>query len=223
MAGVTKFCIHPASWFHSKTRVGGTKAIRTDIIQRLQPDLIIANKEENVREQVEALAIDYPVWISDVCDLSAALGMICSVGALTGKTSEGLHIAEQIAQRFHSLQATATPLRVCYLIWSNPYMTVGHDTFIHDMLVRCGWINIFAHLQRYPEVTMEQIRDAGCELLLLSSEPFPFRQKHANEIQPALPGTRILLADGEMFSWYGSRLLQAAPYLERLNSMALNT
>lgn len=223
VTGITKFCVHPASWFRAKTRVGGTKAVKAEIIHRLDPDLILANKEENVQEQVEALGRNYPVWTSDIHDLPASLQMIRSVGVLTGKSTEAAAIAGEIALRFDALQAATTPLRVCYLIWKDPYMTIGHDTFIHDMLHRCGWVNIFGERQRYPTVTPGEIRDAGCELLLLSSEPYPFKQKHIDEIQPLLPGVTIMLADGEMFSWYGSRLLHAAAYFERLNSMTVKT
>src|SRR5439155_19776283 len=110
-------------------------------------------------------------------------------------------------------------LRVCYLIWKDPYLTVGGDTFIHDMLQQAGFENIFSTEKRYPEITIEQLQNLNCERLLLSSEPYPFAQKHINVLQPLLPGTKISLVDGEMFSWYGSRLLHAPAYFKTLLSI----
>lgn len=216
VAGITKFCVHPADWFRNKQRVGGTKTVHLEVIDALQPDLIIANKEENVREQVEALARRYPVWISDVNTLPDALDMICSVGVITGRAAAASQIARRINEGFSELKPISTPVKTAYLIWRDPYMTTGHDTFIHDQLRRCGLENVFGGQTRYPAITIGDLQAAGCELLLLSSEPYPFREKHLVELQSILPHTTILLADGEMFSWYGSRLLQAPAYFNEL-------
>ena len=193
--------------------MGGTKQVSMQTIHSLRPDLIIANKEENVKEQVEALAQDYPVWVSDVNDLDDACGMIISLGEITGKASVAENLVDEIRKRFSELAASA-PLRTAYLIWRDPYMSVGGDTFIHDMLRRCGFENIFGDRERYPEVSVEELQDA--QVVLLSSEPFPFSQKHVDELQPQLPGVKIVLVDGEMFSWYGSRLLEARAYFKEL-------
>lgn len=220
VAGITKFCVHPQEWFRRKTRVGGTKQLSADIIHSLQPDLIIANKEENVKEQIEALSAHFPVWVSDVNNLDDACSMIGSIGNIVQKTAEANELVNNIRGEFEVLAAAVgnngEKPRTAYLIWKNPYMTVGRDTFIHDMLTRCGFENIFADQMRYPTVTIPQLQTANCQLLLLSSEPFPFSQKHADELQHFLPGTMIQLVDGEMFSWYGSRLLQAANYFRQL-------
>ena len=215
--GITKFCVHPDAWFHHKTRVGGTKDIRTDIIQSLQPDLIIANKEENQQQQIEALAAHYPVWISDVADLEDALAMVKALGTITGRTHEALSLAGQIGQQFQELAPLhATLLRTAYFIWRAPWMTAGGDTFIHHMLEQCHFVNIFADKSRYPSITLDELADRRCELVLLSSEPYPFRDKHIAEIREVLPAARIRLVDGEMFSWYGSRLLESPAYFRRL-------
>jgi len=223
--GITKFCVHPEKWFRSKTRVGGTKAVNKSAVDSLQPDLIIANKEENLQEQIEALALDHPVWLTDIKNLEDALQMIGDIGKLVNKEKEAESLVNEIEKTFDSLSsrlptANSRPA-TCYLIWQNPYMTVGHDTFIHDMLSKCGFENIFANQSRYPEVTIAQLQTANCQLLLLSSEPYPFRQKHLNELQTHLPNTKIVLVDGEMFSWYGSRLLNAAEYFKNLISSVL--
>lgn len=214
--GITKFCVHPEAWFQTKTRVGGTKNIHTDIIQSLSPDLIIANKEENVKEQIELLAAQFPVWITDIRNFEDALQMILMTGEITGKDEVANQLSQQIISAFAALSAPAKKIRTAYMIWQEPWMTVGGDTFIHHMMEKAGMENIFAAEQRYPEITIETLQATRPELLLLSSEPFPFSQKHIERIQPFLADTRILLADGEMFSWYGSRLLLAPRYFEQL-------
>ncbi|OQP43176.1 cobalamin-binding protein [Niastella yeongjuensis] len=214
VTGITKFCIHPNNWFREKTRVGGTKAIKTSVIQELRPDLIIANKEENVKEQVEELAQHYPVWVTDVNNLADAMEMIEQIGAITSTQSRATRLISQINAAFSDLQNKNRDVKTGYLIWRNPYMTIGSDTFIHDMLGRCGFKNIFDHTTRYPAIDTWQL--AQCDLLLLSSEPYPFQQKHIDELQAELPNTRIILVDGEMFSWYGSRLLHAPAYFTSL-------
>lgn len=214
VTGITKFCIHPESWFRQKARIGGTKNINIRAIQELQPDLIIANKEENVKEQVEALAKQFPVFTTDVNNLNDALEMIEQIGAITETTNRANHLVSQINSAFSGLQTTNHKPRTGYLIWRNPYMTIGKDTFIHDMLTRCGLTNIFANTTRYPAIDTWQL--AHCDLLLLSSEPFPFQQKHIEELQAHLPNTKIVLVDGEMFSWYGSRLLHSPAYFSGL-------
>lgn len=214
VTGITKFCVHPQSWFKQKTRIGGTKNIKPEAIHALQPDLIIANKEENVKEQVEELAKQYPVWLTDVNNLNDALEMIEQIGKITNRLNNAMHLLSQINTAFTSLKPMATKQTAGYLIWRNPYMTIGNDTFIHDMLLRCGLKNIFSDTTRYPAIDTWQLKH--CDLLLLSSEPYPFQQKHIDELQPQLPNTKIVLVDGEMFSWYGSRLLNAPAYFNSL-------
>ena len=231
--GITKFCVHPQQWFRLKTRVGGTKDIRPEIIHKLQPDLIIANKEENDRTQIEQLFPLYPVWVSDVATLAAALQMIRAIGEITGKTQPAGSLADEIALRFAALKTPATKAgagttpsqpsleerpsrRTAYFIWKTPWMAAGGDTFIQDMLTHAGLTNIFQDQCRYPSIELSSLSDSGCELVLLSSEPYPFREKHIQEIKAVVPQATIRLVDGEVFSWYGSRLLQAPDYLGHL-------
>jgi ABC-type Fe3+-hydroxamate transport system substrate-binding protein len=214
VVGITKFCVHPAAWFRALPRVGGTKDIHQEKIAALHPDLIIANKEENDRHQIEALAVQYPVWVSDVHNLTDALAMIRSVGELVGKPQKAHALAASIEKGFNELKPLTHPLRIAYFIWRNPWMTAGGDTFIHDMLQCCGFINLFSTQSRYP--TFDPAALTNCDLVLLSSEPYPFRDKHIAEIQNLLPGVIVRLVDGELFSWYGSRLLQAPLYFRHL-------
>jgi ABC-type Fe3+-hydroxamate transport system substrate-binding protein len=216
VVGITKFCVHPAQWHQHKKRIGGTKNINLETIRQLQPDLIIANKEENNKEQVEALQAVYPVYISDINNLEEALVMIKDIGSITNTQAPAAAFIENIKQAFCNLLPLSTPINTAYLIWQDPFMTVGGDTFINHQLAVCGFKNIFSHLQRYPVVTIEALQQANCELLLLSSEPYPFKEKHIAALQKQLPHTRIALADGEYFSWYGSRLLHAPAYFKEL-------
>ena len=216
VTGITKFCIHPQQWFKNKTRVGGTKNINTSLIKKLQPDLIIANKEENVKEQIEELAKEFIVWVTDVNNLEEALQMINDIGELTYRTDKAERLIVQIKNEFSQLQTINYKLQTAYLIWQKPYMTIGGDTFINDMLKHCGLQNIFENKNRYPEISINQLSTDTCQLILLSSEPYPFKQKHLEQLQQQLPATKIILVDGEMFSWYGSHLLKASEYFKSL-------
>lgn len=215
--GITRFCVHPREWFLNKTRVGGTRQLDLELIHRLQPDLIIANKEENTKEQVGELAVRHPVWVSDISTLPAAIAMIRELGNICGREAKAHELADTIERGFASLPTAVVPVPAAYLIWRKPYMTVGGDTFIHDMLRYAGFGNMYADRSRYPETDLQELRNKNPEVLLLSSEPYPFRQKHLEELQQELPGVRILLVDGEMFSWYGSRLRHAPAYVKELS------
>lgn len=215
--GITKFCVHPEEWFRSKTKVGGTKTVNIDKIKELQPDLIIANKEENVKEQVEALSDIAPVWVSDIHNLEDALEMIQTIGKLTDRYEKAEIIARLIQHRFNELNESGKrEINTLYLIWRKPWMSIGSDTFIHQMMQITGLENVCKELTRYPELTDEEMVKLNPDLVLLSSEPYPFKEKHIDELQQLLPAARIVLADGEMFSWYGSRLLHTPAYLKGL-------
>ena len=223
-AAITKFCIHPTTWFSEKEKVGGTKTVDLQKIKQIQPDLIIANKEENVKEQIEMLAADYPVWLTDVNNFNDALKMIADIGTLTRKQNESSAIIQNIITGFVDLTKMDPPVKTGYLIWRNPYMTIGGDTFINDMLNLCGLKNISSHKTRYPDISISELQTTnpqgpeGCKLLLLSSEPYPFKNEHIVELQQHLPNTKIMLVNGEMFSWYGSRMLRSASYFKQLTA-----
>lgn len=215
--GITKFCIHPTSWFRTKMRIGGTKKLHIDKILSLNPDLIIANKEENTKDEILALAKHVPVWVSDIQTLDDALLMIKQVGALVGKQDIAENIAATVNNGFAALVAKKTDARkVAYFIWKNPWMSVGGDTFISDIITRMGWQNVAASLPRYPELTPDEAIAMGADTILLSSEPYPFGEKHIAEIKQNNPNVAVWTVDGEMFSWYGSRLIEATNYLHAL-------
>ena len=217
VVGITKFCVHPEGWFRSKARIGGTKTVHLDKVEALRPDLILANKEENVREQIEALGATAPVWVSDIQTLDEALRMIRRVGDLTSRTDAAESIALRIADGFSSLRLFASARNpIAYGIWRNPWMWAGGDTFISDILSRIGGKNVLTDLPRYPTLSLDALATLEPSTVLLSSEPYPFKEKHMAEVKAVLPDAEVLLVDGEMFSWYGSRLLQAPAYLATL-------
>jgi ABC-type Fe3+-hydroxamate transport system substrate-binding protein len=217
---ITKFCIHPVDWFRKKERIGGTKMLNLEKIRALKPDLVIGNKEENEKSQVNELMRTEKVWISDIKTLGDACEMIIRVGELTGKKEKAQSICNEIEKRFAAFRAQLkdTPhTRVAYLIWKNPWMVAGSETFIDHMLGICGFKNVFSTAEgRYPEITLQELAAQHPEVILLSSEPYPFREKHIQELQQTCPGAKIMLADGELFSWYGSRLLRSPGYFSEL-------
>ena len=162
--GITKFCIHPGEWFRTKSRIGGTKQLDFEAILALNPDLIIANKEENNREDIERLSKDFPVWVSDVNDLDSALEMIRLIAELTKTDSSKL--TQEIQSGFSQLMPIQPQKNTLYLIWKNPYMAAGNDTFINDLMQRCGFENVFSQ-SRYPELTDDEIVQLNPELILL--------------------------------------------------------
>lgn len=217
LVGITKFCIHPAEMFNSVTRVGGTKALDIEKIRSLHPDLIIGNKEENEKSQIELLSKEFNVWMSDINNLSEAIQAIELIGNLTHKEEKAQMIVQDIKRSFEILPQVNKS--VLYFIWKNPYMAVGKNTFIGDLLCRLGLKNALQDAQlRYPELSIDEIKNLNPEFIFLSSEPYPFQEKHQKEFQELVPNTQIILVDGEMFSWYGSRLQYSAQYFSTLLS-----
>jgi ABC-type Fe3+-hydroxamate transport system substrate-binding protein len=214
VVGITKFCVHPKIWFETKKRVGGTKNINIELVKTLQPDLIIANKEENTKEQIELLEEFYPVFTTNVFDLSSAVRMIHDIGVITQTDEKAKSISESILNKFSALSFDYS-LSALYLIWRKPYMAAGGDTFINEMMKYAGFVNCIASKQRYPEVSVQDIKDLNPDIVLLSSEPYPFSNTHIKELKSILPNTRIVLVNGEYFSWYGSRLLNSPSYFNK--------
>ncbi|MEY3811862.1 MAG: hypothetical protein RIT11_979 [Pseudomonadota bacterium] len=214
--GITKFCIHPDEWFRRKQRVGGTKNLKIDLIKSLNPDLILANKEENLKEEIEILQNDFNVYVSDISTINEALQMIEDIGKLVHCQQKSIEIVNGIkAEMTQSRLEKKDKIDALYLIWQNPYMVAGNDTFIHDMMLEAGFNNLVKQ-NRYPMMTLEEIKSINPTVIMLSSEPFPFADKHIIEWQMQLPNTKIILVDGELFSWYGSRMLKSFQYFRGL-------
>jgi len=215
LVGVTKFCVHPKDLKKKVSVVGGTKNIRIEKIKSLAPDIIICNKEENTKEIVEVCESIAPVWVSDISSLEDAIQMIELLGDMFQKQTEALRIISSIKtayQKFISFQINYPSLKVIYLIWQKPYMAAGKQTFIDALLKLNGFTNVITEA-RYPEVSDSTI--LKCDVVLLSSEPFPFKESHAIELEAKIKKP-VLVVDGEYFSWYGSRLSKAFTYFENL-------
>jgi len=221
IVGITKFCIHPEEKVEHKKIVGGTKNLYIDTILALKPDIIIANKEENELSQIQELQKHVPVWISDIYSLDEAYAMMSSLGELFQKNCLAEEIIENIRESFVELKSNIKPTneRVAYFIWRNPTMLAGTNTFIHFLLEFIGFKNICSELtngSRYPTLKMDEINVLQPDRIMLSSEPFPFNDKHIEELSVIWPHAKVELVDGEMFSWYGSRLLHSAEYFKKL-------
>ena len=215
VVGITKFCIHPKEWFRSKARIGGTKDVDIEKVIQLKPDLIIGNKEENTKEDVEALRKIAPVYMSDIYNLADSLEMIAQVAKVCNVEKKGLEIIDQIQTNFKTIIPFTNHPRVAYLIWKKPYMGVGTNTFIDAVLKdHLGMKNVLDKVERYPEMDMK--RPPEIDYLFLSTEPYPFKEKHFEELQKYFPKAKIMLVDGEYFTWYGSRLVNAPKYLNAL-------
>jgi ABC-type Fe3+-hydroxamate transport system substrate-binding protein len=215
LVGVTKFCIHPPEVRRRAMVIGGTKQVDFEKIAALRPDLIIGNKEENEQQGIERLAQDFPVWLSDIVTLPDALRMIQDVGALVDTVPDATALVARLTADFAALPPFP-PLRALYLIWRDPWLGAGSGTFIHEMLQVGGFTNVLADRPRYPELSPNELAALQPEVVLLSSEPYPFKEKHLAEIQTLCPTARVVLVDGEPFSWYGSRLLHTPGYLREL-------
>ena len=221
MVGITKFCIHPNKMYRTIERVGGTKKIHHNRIDDLNPDLIIANKEENTRPMVEKLEKKYPVWVSDVNDFPSAMKMIENLGTICGVEENATELIRKIKakrSKWKEKASSGKKPRVIYLIWRDPWMVVAGDTFVHEMLNEAGYTNAFKDSSRYPKCSMEDMKQLNPDYLFLSSEPYPFKEKHIAELTGVLPEAKIVLVDGELFSWYGSRLLRSYDYFDNLRS-----
>lgn len=219
VVGITKFCVRPEAWFRTKTRVGGTKTVDREKILALKPDWVIANKEENTKEDIEFLMHHTEVYVSNINTVDDALRMIRYVGEKTQRSVEAESMVKRILQSIKNY-APVTFRKAYYFIWQNPYMVAGRDTFIHNMMHLAGFENLCT-ANRYPEISEETILEHKPEVILLSSEPFPFKEKHRLSWQAAYPDSKILLVDGEIFSWYGSRMLHAIDYFRGLNEQSI--
>ncbi|MCD6566805.1 MAG: ABC transporter substrate-binding protein [Bacteroidales bacterium] len=219
IVGITRYCIYPHDKTDKRVKIGGTKKFQFEVIDKLQPDLIIGNKEENYPEGIRKLQKKYPVWMSDIATLEDALLMIWGIGKLVNKAKNARQIISEIRINIDNLENYPL-LKVVYFIWKDPYMVAGGNTFITNMLHKCGLINIFNKAVSYPKINLNQIADA--ELILLSSEPYPFNQQNIEFLKKKYPNIPILLVDGTMFSWCGSRLKYVAAYYRTLREKIKN-
>src|SRR5262245_46745545 len=226
VVGITNYCREPAALLRGKTRVGGEKDPDLEKIRALAPDLVIANVEENRREHVDALrAWGITVHVTYPRTVAEAIAMIRELGEVTGSTARAGALADALDAQLEAMRAVTArgpSVRVFYAIWRDPYMTIGADTYIHDVLTVCGAANVFGDARsRYPPVTLDEVAARQPEVILLPDEPFRFRRVHVKDWQPyvdvpAVRDGRIHLVDGKPFSWHGARLGEALRTLPAL-------
>ncbi|EAS18867.1 putative iron (III) ABC transporter, periplasmic binding protein [Flavobacteria bacterium BBFL7] len=224
LVGITRFCEHPTGLLDRIRVVGGTKKVVMSRIWEAQPDLIICNKEENTQEIVLACQEIAPTYVSDISNLDDATEMIADIGKMTGTSFKAKSLVNTIKINFnHFDKESHNAVNALYLIWKNPYMTVGSDTFIHDIMERGKYKNIMDGASRYPELTLQNIINLNPEVILFSSEPYSFSELDKKEIEDAfakaeLTAPKLITVDGTYFSWYGSRLKDTPAYFRQLHS-----
>ena len=228
LVGRTKFCVHPADRVGAVETVGGTKNPKLDRIVALRPDLVLLNEEENRREDADALAAaGVPLQVSFPRDAPGTAAMVRDIGVALGAAAAADRIADEIEARTARVRAEAAaravrgvpPVRWAYLIWRRPWMAAGGDTFVTALLDQAGGANVFGSAPaRYPEVTADALRAADPDVVFLSSEPFPFAERHVDELveETGLPHERFCFADGELLSWHGSRTVAGVDYADTL-------
>ncbi len=222
IVGITKFCVHPYHLKSTKKIIGGTKKVHYEKVKLLEPDFIIANKEENTQEMVEQLRQIAPVWTSDIKTIDDNKAMIAEFGKIFNARTQAQNLNNKIDfalldfMRFVADKPTRT---TAYFIWKNPYMVAGSDNFIDQMLTLNKFRNMYQNKGRYPEIEIKKIRIEGDpDVVFLSSEPYPFAEEDAFEIGRFTHHAKTVFVDGEMFSWYGSRILKAFPYFKQLHN-----
>jgi ABC-type Fe3+-hydroxamate transport system substrate-binding protein len=211
--GRTKFCIHPEEKVKNVEIIGGTKNLNLEKIKSLKPDLILANKEENIKEQVEILMKDFKVIVYNTETIEDNYYLVKNLGLLFNKEERAQIFNLKIYEVLNQAKINSK-IKAAYLIWKNPYMTVGSDTFIHNILSEIGFENIFKNQTRYPEIQVEDL--AETDVIMLSSEPFPFKEKHIAELSEFYPDKKIMIVDGEAFSWYGTHIAKCENYFRDL-------
>lgn len=204
VVGLTKFCVHPKDQLKDIPIIGGTKNFRFEKIRELQPDLIIGNKEENYKYGIEKLEKEFPVWMSDIYTLDDAFEMMTAIGRICDLEGSASNIIRECQEAVEGIKGNKSG-KVIYLIWNKPWMAVGKNTFIDHLLNHLGYKNLVTE-ERYPELTTEQITELNPDKILFSSEPFPFKEEHLAEARAYWKNTACELVDGELYSWYGSRL-----------------
>jgi ABC-type Fe3+-hydroxamate transport system substrate-binding protein len=223
VVGITKFCIHPKAWWQEKTRVGGTKKVNFETIDTLQPTLIIANKEENTKEDIQQLRQRYAVLVTDISSLEEAYHYLLLIGQKVQREEKSLSLVSHIQTNLQSVVNIGQGASFLYFIWKDPYFVVGPQTYIHALLTHCGLVNC-CEIERYPDLDqvlanktpLANIQVVNPDYIFLSSEPFPFESKHLEEVQALFPKSKIVLIDGEICSWYGSKMLEAATYFRSI-------
>lgn len=222
LVGVTEWCVRPEEVVESITKVRGTKNPDIARILELGPDLVLANREENRQRHVELLRQHVPVFLTYPRTVFDALKTIEDLGVILDAVDRSSEIVEASERLLDEIHRTADPkLNVACLIWRDPWMTVGPDTYIHDLLGHFGFVNVFRDgNSRYPETTLDEVAEREPEVVLLPTEPYEFGEADRIEVEHAVrqtvPGCRVVVIDGSYLTWWGTRTLPALRFLAEL-------
>lgn len=219
--GITKWCKYPESEVKKITKIGGVIGIDIEKIKKLKPDFIFAVKEENDKDEIKELSKFTNIYIGEVYDLESAYQQIYDIGTITRVYNKSEELVENIKTDFYNI-SNFNNLKCAYLVWNEPLMLVGGNTFINSIIENCGLKNVFNERSSYPEVTIAEIKKKKPDIIFLCSEPFEFKNKHKINFEQNFPNTKILLVDGEMFTWYGSHLLKTRAYCKKIQKMLYN-
>jgi ABC-type Fe3+-hydroxamate transport system substrate-binding protein len=223
VVGVTDYCIHPASGVAGKPRLGGTKNADVDRILLLQPDLVIANAEENRRHQIEKLeGAGIPVFVTFPKTIDEAIKMMRDIAVLTDTRDAAETVLRDLEAARTEVHAAGDGPRVLCPIWKNPYMSINRDTFVDGILRESGGRNVFAaRTERYPVFELADAAAERPDVILLPTEPYHFVESDKAEFSglgdvPAVRDGRIHIVEGELLSWYGPRIARALRELAAL-------
>lgn len=215
IVGRTRFCIHPKDKVQHAVNVGGTKDMKLERVHALKPDLIVMEKEENTKEMVEELEKHYPVYVCEIQTVPDAMVMIKTLGDITDRKKQANLLYQNITTAFKKIPIDYKHKRVAYVIWKNPFMVVGKNTYIQSLLEKLGFINPFiAYEGRYPTIDAEDFKKEQLDYILLATEPYPFRVEHKADFRAIAPNAQPVIVDGEMF-WYGVKMLDAVTYFNQ--------
>jgi ABC-type Fe3+-hydroxamate transport system substrate-binding protein len=221
VVGRTRYCTQPPRAVGKVAKVGGTKKIDVRRVLELEPDLIVAVKEENSREGVETLAeAGIPVFLGAPETVDGAIQMLRDLGGRVEAPSAAdlLVPVERVLKKLRTRRTSTR--RVFVPIWKSPYMGVGSDTYVHDVLKVSGGENVCGRATRYPVVALEEIEALRPEVILLPDEPYPFSAEDLPEFYaldvPAAKEDRIHLVDGKLLTWYGPRMASSLTQISAL-------
>ena len=218
IVGITKWCKYPETEVKKKTKIGGVIGINIEKIKNLKPDLIFAVKEENDKNEIEKLSEFTNVYVDEIINLKDAFQQIINIGKLTETEKKSKKLVNNIKLDFTEI-SNFNNLKCAYLVWNNPLMLVGGNTFINSILESCNFKNVFDDKISYPKITINEINKKNPDIIFLCSEPFEFKEKHKIDFKEKFPNKNILLVDGEIFTWYGSHLLKTKEYCEKIKKM----
>jgi ABC-type Fe3+-hydroxamate transport system substrate-binding protein len=224
LVGVTDWCVHPADVVKSIPRIRGTKNPYVKGILELRPDLVLANREENRERHVAELRRHVPVFVTYPRSVFDALKTIRDLGVILEVRDRALDIVGMCEFLIQEAHKRVDPyFHTACLIWRDPWMAVGPDTYIHDLLGHFGWVNVYREDDgRYPETSLEALSDRCPEVVLLPSEPYAFGERDREEVQAAvwkkIPECRVVLVEGSYLTWWGARTLSALRYLGQLKA-----